>query len=39
MRLAGFYTFGYLDGQSYVIFVPCLQSMTPAITVVIRAVS
>lgn len=36
IQLSGFYTFGYIDGRSAVIFVPCLQVTVPAITVLVR---
>jgi len=35
-RLPGFYTYGYIDGQSVIVFVPCLQDGVPALTIVIK---
>ncbi len=34
-RLPGFYTFGFIDGQTQIVFVPCLQDGVPAIVLVV----
>lgn len=34
--LNGFYSYGFVDGQSVVMFIPCLQVTVPAFTIVIR---